>query len=65
MFLPQGVAQSCAQKLKDLVGTKESQGILPVALQSTQRTGGQHPAHTAGGRLEQVHLPFYWQLVGR
>lgn len=50
----QGLAQRCAQKLRDLVGTKESQGILPHALFTTQRTGGQHPAHTAGGRLEQA-----------
>lgn len=49
------MAQNCAQKLKDLVGTKESQGILPHALNNAQRTGGgQNPAHTAGGRLEQA-----------
>uniref|UniRef100_A0AC34QHQ2 Vinculin n=1 Tax=Panagrolaimus sp. JU765 TaxID=591449 RepID=A0AC34QHQ2_9BILA len=50
----QGLAQSCAQKLKDLVGTKESQGVLPYALINAQRTGGAHPAHTVGGKLEQA-----------
>ena len=50
----QGLAQSCAQKLKDLVGTKESQGVLPYALLNAQRTGGAHPAHTTGGKLEQA-----------
>ncbi|KAI6187116.1 Vinculin [Aphelenchoides besseyi] len=50
----QNLASQCAQKLKDLVGTKESQGVLPHALLNTQRTGGQHPAHTAGGRLDQA-----------
>lgn len=50
----QGLAQNCAAKLKDLVGTKESQGMLPHALLNAQRTGGQHPAHTTGGRLEQA-----------
>jgi hypothetical protein len=50
----QNVASRCAQKLRDLVGTKESQGMRPIALTNTQRTGGQHPAHTAGGRLDQA-----------
>uniref|UniRef100_A0A7E4ZTB3 Vinculin n=1 Tax=Panagrellus redivivus TaxID=6233 RepID=A0A7E4ZTB3_PANRE len=50
----QGLAQSCAQKLKDLVGTKESAGVLPHALINAQRTGGVNPAHTAGGKLEQA-----------
>jgi vinculin len=50
----QGLAQSCAQKLKSLVGTKESQGVLPHALINAQRTGGAHPAHTASGKLEQA-----------
>jgi hypothetical protein len=50
----QGLSQRCAQKLRDLVGTKESQGMLPIALTNTQRTGGQHPAHTTGGRLDQA-----------
>jgi vinculin len=50
----QGLAQNCAAKIKDLVGTKESQGMLPHALLNAQRTGGQHPAHTVGGRLEQA-----------
>ena len=36
------------------MGTKESQGVLPHALLSAQRIGGQHPAHTTGGRLEQA-----------
>lgn len=45
-FDNQGLSQRCAQKLRDLVGTKESQGVLPIALNNTQRTGGQHPAHT-------------------
>lgn len=50
----QGLAQSCAQKIKDLVGTKESQGVLPYALLNAQRTGGAHPAHTTGGKLDQA-----------
>lgn len=62
-FDNQGLSQSCAQKLKDLVGTKESAGMLPHALASAQRSGGgrQQPAHTAGGQLEQVSrlLPGY------
>lgn len=38
-----------------MVGTKESQGYLPHALNNAQRTGGgQNLAHTAGGRLEQA-----------
>ncbi|KAI1705384.1 vinculin family domain-containing protein [Ditylenchus destructor] len=55
-FDNQGLSQSCAQKLKDLVGTKESAGMLPHALASAQRSGGgrQQPAHTAGGQLEQA-----------
>lgn len=28
--------------------------MLPHALTNTQRTGGQHPAHTTGGRLDQA-----------
>lgn len=50
----QNLAAQCAQKLKDLVGTKESQGVLPYALLNTQRSGGAHPAHTTGGRLDQA-----------
>lgn len=50
----QALAQNCAQKLRDLVGTKESQGFLPHALLGAQRSGVQQPAHTAGGRLEQA-----------
>uniref|UniRef100_A0A183BPH3 Vinculin n=1 Tax=Globodera pallida TaxID=36090 RepID=A0A183BPH3_GLOPA len=50
----QVMARSCAQKLRDLVGTKESQGSLPMAVFGAQRAGVQHPAHTAGGRLEQA-----------
>ncbi|KAI6234620.1 Vinculin [Aphelenchoides fujianensis] len=50
----QNLSSQCAQKLKDLVGTKESQGVLPYALLNTQKSGGQHPAHTAGGRLDQA-----------
>ncbi|KAL3079670.1 hypothetical protein niasHS_013952 [Heterodera schachtii] len=50
----QVLARNCAQKLRDLVGTKESQGALPLAVFGAQRAGAQHPAHTAGGRLEQA-----------
>ena len=51
----QQLAQNCAQKLRDLVGTKESQGQLPFALLNAQRAGGgQHPAHTSGGKMEQA-----------
>uniref|UniRef100_A0A1I8BIC7 Vinculin n=1 Tax=Meloidogyne hapla TaxID=6305 RepID=A0A1I8BIC7_MELHA len=50
----QSYAQSCAQKLRDLVGTKESQGMLPHAVFGAQRTDFQHPAHTSGGKLEQA-----------
>lgn len=50
----QGLAVSCANKLRELVGTKEVSGILPGALVNTQRTGGAHPAHTVAGRLEQA-----------
>ncbi|CAK5075420.1 unnamed protein product [Meloidogyne enterolobii] len=49
----QSYAQSCAQKLRDLVGTKESQGMLPHAVFGAQRTDT-HPAHTTGGKLEQA-----------
>lgn len=38
-----------------MVGTKESQGVLPHALLNAQRHGGgSHPAHTTGGKLEQA-----------
>lgn len=50
----QGLASGCANKLKELVGTKEIGGILPEALTHAQRTGGAHPAHTVAGRLEQA-----------
>ncbi|MCP9265659.1 Vinculin [Dirofilaria immitis] len=50
----QGLANGCANRLKELVGTKEISGILPGALTNTQRTGGAHPAHTVAGRLEQA-----------
>ena len=50
----QQLAQACAQKLRDLVGTKESQGFLPHALLNAQRTGAQQPAHTTGGKMEQA-----------
>uniref|UniRef100_A0A1I7WB35 Vinculin n=1 Tax=Heterorhabditis bacteriophora TaxID=37862 RepID=A0A1I7WB35_HETBA len=50
----EGLAANCAQKLKELVGTKHSSGLLPEALGNAQRHGGAHPAHTAGGRLEQA-----------
>ncbi|VDL71914.1 unnamed protein product [Nippostrongylus brasiliensis] len=50
----EGLAASCAQKLKELVGTKHSTGILPDALMNAHRVGGANPAHTAGGRLEQA-----------
>ncbi|KAK6055763.1 hypothetical protein COOONC_06734 [Cooperia oncophora] len=50
----EGLAVSCAQKLKELVGTKHSSGILPDALMNAHRSGGANPAHTAGGRLEQA-----------
>lgn len=48
------LSNGCANKLKELVGTKETSGILPGALINTQRTGGAHPAPTVGGRLEQA-----------
>ncbi|VDM60306.1 unnamed protein product [Angiostrongylus costaricensis] len=50
----EGLAASCAEKLKELIGTKHSSGILPDALLNAQRIGGAHPAHTAAGRLEQA-----------
>ena len=37
-----------------MVGTKESQGMLPHAVFGAQRTDSQHPAHTTGGKLEQA-----------
>ena len=39
--------------MRDLVGTKESQGMLPHAVFGAQRTDT-HPAHTTGGKLEQA-----------
>ncbi|VDK50954.1 unnamed protein product [Anisakis simplex] len=48
------LAAGCASKLKELVGTKEISGLLPGALENTQRTGGAHPAPTVAGRLEQA-----------
>lgn len=50
----QGLAASCANKLKELVGTKEIRGMLPDAVHNAQHTGGAHPAHTVAGRLEQA-----------
>ncbi|CAJ0931387.1 unnamed protein product, partial [Mesorhabditis belari] len=50
----EGLAQTCAQKLKDLVGTKQSTGLLPDALTNAHKAGIGHPAHTAAGRLEQA-----------
>ncbi|MFH4977356.1 hypothetical protein AB6A40_004065 [Gnathostoma spinigerum] len=49
-----GLATTCSNKLKELVGTKEVSGILHGALENTHRTGGAHPAHTLSGRLEQA-----------
>ncbi|CAD6191355.1 unnamed protein product [Caenorhabditis auriculariae] len=50
----ENLAAQCAQKLKDLVGTKHSSGLMSDALQNAQRHGGVNPAHTAAGRLEQA-----------
>ncbi|CAJ0579773.1 unnamed protein product, partial [Mesorhabditis spiculigera] len=48
------LTQQCAQKLRDLVGTKASSGLLPEALTNAHKAGVGHPAHTAAGRLEQA-----------
>lgn len=50
----ESLAATCAQKLKELVGTKHSSGQLSDALSNAQRHGAAHPAHTAAGRLEQA-----------
>lgn len=50
----ENLAATCAQKLKELVGTKHSSGQLSDALSNAQRHGAAHPAHTAAGRLEQA-----------
>lgn len=54
-----GLNITCMQKLKDLVGTKESQGFLPYALLNSQRHGDNNlqSAHTTSGKLEQA---FRW-----
>ncbi|GMT24205.1 hypothetical protein PFISCL1PPCAC_15502 [Pristionchus fissidentatus] len=49
-----GLAARCAHRIKELVGTKESAGLLPEALTHTEKSGGAHPAHTTAGRLEQA-----------
>ncbi|CAB3406934.1 unnamed protein product [Caenorhabditis bovis] len=50
----ENLAAQCAQRLKDLVGSKHSSGLMGDALQNAQRHGGANPAHTAAGRLEQA-----------
>eukprot|EP00080_Pristionchus_pacificus_P010946 PDM70966.1 deb-1 [Pristionchus pacificus] len=50
----EGLASRCAIRLKELVGTKESSGLLPQALSHSERIGGAHPAHTTAGRLDQA-----------
>ncbi|GMS95777.1 hypothetical protein PENTCL1PPCAC_17952 [Pristionchus entomophagus] len=50
----EGLASRCAIRLKELVGTKQSSGLLPEALTHTERSGGAHPAHTTAGRLDQA-----------
>lgn len=50
----EGLASRCAIRLKELVGTKESSGLLPEALSHSERIGGGHPAHTTAGRLDQA-----------
>lgn len=50
----ENLAAQTAQRLKDLVGSKNSSGLMGDALQNAQRHGGANPAHTAAGRLEQA-----------
>lgn len=50
----QGLARGCAQKLKELVGTKDVAGMLPRAVHGIERSGNLQPAHTVAGRLEQA-----------
>ncbi|KHJ42082.1 vinculin family protein, partial [Trichuris suis] len=50
----QGLARGIAQKLRELVGTKELGGLLPQAVHGLERAGVAHPAHTVLGRIEQV-----------
>lgn len=50
----QGLARGCAQKLKELVGTKDVAGMLPRAVHGVERAGNIQPAHTVAGRLEQA-----------
>uniref|UniRef100_A0A914UZ65 Vinculin n=2 Tax=Plectus sambesii TaxID=2011161 RepID=A0A914UZ65_9BILA len=50
----QGLSRGCAQKLKELVGTKDVPGMLPRALHGVERSGNLQPAHTVAGRLEQA-----------
>ncbi|CAI5449441.1 unnamed protein product [Caenorhabditis angaria] len=50
----ENLAAQTAQRLKDLVGSKHSSGLMSDALQNAQRHGGANPAHTAAGRLEQA-----------
>uniref|UniRef100_A0A5S6QXE8 Vinculin n=1 Tax=Trichuris muris TaxID=70415 RepID=A0A5S6QXE8_TRIMR len=50
----QGLARGIAQKLRELVGTKDMGGLLPQAVHALERAGVAHPAHTVLGRIEQV-----------
>ncbi|CDK13446.1 Vinculin [Caenorhabditis elegans] len=50
----ENLAAQTARRLKDLVGSQNSSGLMGDALQNAQRHGGANPAHTAAGRLEQA-----------
>ncbi|CDW52063.1 vinculin [Trichuris trichiura] len=48
------LARGIAQKLRELVGSKDLGGLLPQAVHGLERAGVAHPAHTVLGRIEQV-----------
>lgn len=49
-----GLAKGIAEKLKELVGTKDRAGLLHSAIVNLERSGVHQPAHTVIGRIEQA-----------
>lgn len=50
----QGMAKGIAQKLKELIGTRDHPGLLQIAIQNMEKHGHAQTAHTIAGRIEQA-----------
>ena len=50
------LASGIADKLRDLVGAKDSPGLLQMAIGSVERSGAAQPSLTVSGRLEQARV---------